>query len=389
MKMEVRMTDKRSSVSRWARKSWKWILLAALAGAVFFYVRLRPVKAALHTVQLGRVQREVMGTGTLEARVGATVSSKIAGRVASIAVDQNDRISKGQMLVVLDDAELQQQVAIAAATLEERKAGLDHAKADVVRAEAVLSQAGKDHERVESLVRNKVEPAAELDKARERLDVAQAELERAKVAVVEAKSRIVSAERTLEYHRARLGDTTIVSPFDGLVVARRHEPGEIVVPGTPILDIVATQEMWVSAWVDESAMSEVAPGQRTRAVFRSEPGTSCDGEVVRLARSVDRESREFIADVLVKKLPERWAVGQRAEVYILTAEKRDVVVIPTRMVVHRDGKPGAMVVERGRARWRELDVGLRGTGMVEVIKGLSPGQEIIATNAREGQRIAR
>jgi RND family efflux transporter MFP subunit len=381
--------DGRRGGIHWLRKSWKWLLLVVLVGGGVYYLRFRPVKVELHTVASGPVRREVMGTGTLEARVAVTVSPEIASRITSIGVDQGDPIDKGQVLVTLDDSDLRQQVAIAAAALEESKAGLERTHADVVRAEAVVTQARKDHERVADLTKRQVETQAELDRVRERLDIAQAELARARVAVVEAESRIVSAERNLEYHDARLTDTRIASPFDGLVVARRREPGDVVVPGTPILDIVDTGELWVSAWVDESATGEVRPGQPARVVFRSDPRVSLAGEVVRLAPSVDRESREFLVDVRIGKLPKRWAIGQRAEVFILTAEKPHVTSLPTRLVAHRDGRPGAMVVVGGRARWRELTPGLRGATAVEVLDGLLPGQEIVAPDVREGARIAR
>ena len=218
--------------------------------------------------------------------------------------------------------------------------------------------------------------------------MAQAELERSRIAVVEAQTRIVSAERTLQYHRARLEDTQIISPFDGLVTLRSREPGEVVVPGSPILDIVATDELWVSAWVDESSMSEVSSGQTARVIFRSEPELPLEGKVVRLGRSVDRESREFIVDVQVKQPSQNWAVGQRAEVYIRTARKDDVVTLPTSLVLHKNGRPGVLALEDGRARWRELSIGVRGTGTVEVVEGLAPGQKVIASKVREGQRIS-
>jgi multidrug resistance efflux pump len=383
------MTDGRSGRFRWLRKGFKWLALAVLVGGGVWYFRFRPVKVDLHTVATGRVRREVMGTGTLSARLAVTVGPEIAGRIASIGADQGDTIAAEQVLVTLEDTDLRQQVAIAAAALEESKSGLDRTRADVVRAEAVVTQALKEHERVKDLTERQVETQSELDRSRERLDIAQAELSRARVSVVEAQSRIVSAERTLEYHDAKLADTRIESPFDGLVLSRHREPGDVVVPGTPILDIVATKELWVSAWVDESALEDLRPGQKARVVFRSAPGVSFDGEVVRLAPGVDRESREFLVDVSVGKLPERWAIGQRAEVYVLAEEKTGVTAIPRRMVVHRDGRPGVMVVEKGRARWRELTVGLRGTTDVEVLAGLSPGQVIATSEVREGARISR
>lgn len=382
------MMEGRGTISRSIRWAATWIVAAAVVGAGVWFARFKPAVVERYTIQSQTVQREVMGTGTLEPRVQVTVSSKIAGRIASIAVDQNDAVSKGQVLVVLDDADLRQQVAIAEASLDEQGAGLDRAESDVARAEAVLHQAQKDHDRVESLVGSNVVSVADLDRAREARDVAQAERERARVVVIEARSRIVSAQRTLEYRRAMLGDTQILSPFDGLVVTRSGEPGEVVVPGTPILDVVETREMWVSTWVDESAMSEVAAGQSARVVFRSEPTAVLQGQVVRVARGVDRETREFVVDVLVRKLPTEWAVGQRAEVYILVAEHRDATAVPRRLIAHKGGRPGVMVVEDGRARWREVSVGLRGTEAVEVLEGLSPGETIVTPEVSEGQRIA-
>ena len=78
------------------------------------------------------------------------------------------------------------------------------------------------------------------------------------------------------------------------------------------MDVVGLKEMWVSAWVDESASGSLAVGQPVRIVFRSQPDKSYSGEVARLARQTDRETREFLVDIRVKELPRNWSVGQRA-----------------------------------------------------------------------------
>jgi len=75
-------------------------------------------------------------------------------------------------------------------------------------------------------------------------------------------------------------------------------------------------------------------------VFRSEPDKSYAGEVARLGRESDRETREFLVDVRVRELRQNWAVGQRAEVYIETGRQADVVLLPARLVVWRDGTAG-------------------------------------------------
>jgi HlyD family secretion protein len=128
-------------------------------------------------------------------------------------------------------------------------------------------------------------------------------------------------------------------------------------------------------------------------VFRSEPKRSYRGEVARLVREADRETREFEVDVRVLDLPKNWAVGQRAEVYIETARKSGVTVLPTPSVLWRDGKPGVFVRQEQRAAWRDLTLGLQGRDLVEVLAGVQPGDAVVVaangkTTGIEGRRIA-
>ena len=130
----------------------------------------------------------------------------------------------------------------------------------------------------------------DLDKATQQRDVAEAQLKRAQLAKIEIERQVVKAGETLRYYQERMSDTRITSPFDGLVIRRSREPGDIVVPGGEILKIIATGQMWVSAWVDETAMYALATGQPVRVVFRSDPDKSHSGTVTRMAPLADRKS---------------------------------------------------------------------------------------------------
>ena len=162
----------------------------------------------------------------------------------------------------------------------------------------------------------------------ERLDVTEAELRRARLAKIEAERQVAKAEESFRYYQERLADTRINAPFDGLIVRRDREPGDVVVPGVTILELISTEQLWVSAWVDETALGQLAPGQTARVVFRSDPAACYPGTIARLSPQTDREMREFVADVTLARLPGTWAVGQRAEVYIETGRRDDVVVVP-------------------------------------------------------------
>jgi HlyD family secretion protein len=307
-------------------------------------------------------------------------------------VDQGDQVQSGQLLVRLDDEELKQQVAIAEANREVAQSAIDRLKADKLRAMAVFDQARTSHARIESLIASNAISREDLDRAIEALSVAQADVSRAEAAITEGQQGLIAAEKTLEYHRAKLTDTEIKAPIDGLIIRRQREPGDVVVPGSPILPLVSTKELWISAWVDETEMAQLHVDQPARVAFRSEPDRTFSGKVVRLGREADRETREYVVDVQVLELPANWAVGQRADVYIETARKPDVAILPPSFIVWQDNEPGVFIDANGSAEWRPLVLGLRRRDMVEVVRGVEPGESVVMpmdgrASLRAGGRI--
>lgn len=386
------MSDKGNTYRRWAWRGLKAVAVIAAVGAAVYWVRFSPIQVRQHPVARGELRAEVMGTGTLEARVEASIGPKISGRVRTIAVDQGDEVSRGKVLVTLEDDELQQQVEIAQANLEAAQAAIDRLKSDEVRAAATLTQAKNERQRMEQLVAKNVVTQLESDKSVEALAVAEAGVARAKFAVVEGRKQLVAAEKTMQYHRARLADTQITAPFDGLIVRRQRDAGDVAVPGSPILTLISTEELWISAWVDETEMARLRVDQPARVVFRSEPDREFSGKVFRLGRETDRETREFVVDVQIVELPTNWAVGQRADVYIETERKSAVAILPPSSIVWQDTEPGVFVNANGAAEWRPLVLGLRRHDAVEVVRGVEPGESVVVpfderARLRTGRRI--
>jgi HlyD family secretion protein len=367
----------RGKVLRKGMQWGKYLLLAVVVAVIVYWIRFSPVPVLSHSVIRGAVTAEVMGTGTLEARVQMTVSSKIAGRISEMLVDQGDEVEEGQVLLRLDDSELKQQVEIARSALAAANASVERVEAEVVRAQAVLSQVQADHQRDRKLFTGRIISASDMEKSAQALAVAVADLDKFKASVMEAKKNLIMAQNTLDYHLARLGDTVIKAQIGGLIVRRDREPGDIVVPGSSIFMLISTKELWVSAWVDETEMSGLASGQNARVVFRSEPERPYPGKVMRLGREADRETRQFIVDVKPDLLPANWAVGQRAEVFIKTAHKADAVLLPSKAVIRDKERIGVLVEEGGRAAWRSIKIGLRGREEVEILEGLEAGETVI------------
>lgn len=380
---------------RWISFAVRLVLLAAVAGAALWWFKLAPVAVAGHTAAAGTVRAEVLGTGTLEARVSALVGPKIGGRIVAIAADQGDRVAAGDVLFQLEDRDLRQQVGIAEAEVAAAAATLERARASQRGVAAVLAQTRLAHARVAELIANEILAQQDLDKAFEAVAVAEAESAVANAAEIEARKRLDAAERTLDYQRARLADTTVEAPFDGLIVRRDREAGDVVAAGSSVLLLASTEEMWIAAWVDETELARLAVGQPARVVFRSEPAAAYAGTVARIGRETDRETRELVVEVRVDGLPANWAVGQRAEVYVEVARREAAIALPAGLVLVRDGRSGVVVDDAGRARWREITLGLRGRDTVEVTAGLAAGEIVVSPAApgaaplRDGRRLRR
>lgn len=376
--------------SRRIKTMFKVFSVLGVVAFTVYFLRFSPVEVNVFRAVRGTVVNEVMGTGTLEARVRAAVSPKISGLLTEVKVDQNDRVVKGQLLARLDDSNLRRQVELAEAELATAQAALPRLDAEIVAARASAVKARENFERIAALRKGNVIAQNELEQATESHDVAKAALSRIQAARLEAERNIDRAAAALRYAQAQWNDAELRAPFDALVVRRNRNPGDVVVPGGSILDVVSLEQLWISAWVDETAMARLAVGQPAEIVFRSQPEIQQPGRIARLGVETDRETREFLVDVDLLQLPANWAVGQRAEVYIRTGGRDDVLTIPLRLVIWRNGQSGVLVAQNGRARWRPIKLGLTGRTLVEVTEGLKENESVIgALPGRELPRDAR
>lgn len=360
------------------------LILAVIAGVVW-YIRSQPIQVVSHSVSTGPVVRSVMGTGTLEARIRTTISPKIQGRIAEVLVDQGAQVKAGQLLVRLDDEDLAQQVRMATAGISSAEATLGRFRAEIAQAKSTYSKTEADLGRTRKLVDAQSISQSEFDQTQEAFELAKSGLLRAEANLLEAEQQVTLNRETLKFQEARLADAKLLAPFDGLVIERERDAGAIVVPGSPILQLISLDELWVSAWVDETEMEQLKDHQPAKIVFRSQPTVAFDGVVARLGKQSDRETREFTVDVRALQLPKTWAIGQRAEVFIETARIDDGVWIPTSFLTKQNAEQGVFIDDGSIAKWQPLNLGLAGRDNVEVLDGLSIGETIIKPLAPNGK----
>ena len=365
------------ATGKWIKKGFKVLILLAILAVAIYWIKFSPVAVETYQVRRGPIVGEVMGTGTLDAKIKAIISSKISGRIEEVRVDQGDKVVAGQLLVRLDDEQLMQQVKIAQASVDTAQSGVGRAKSDLEFAIAVLAMAKKNYERHKILLPQNATSQAEFEKAVESLAVAKAEVKRAQAEITESLKKVVEADMTLAFRKSQLEDSQILAPFDGIILSRERDPGNVVVPGSEVLSLISTDILWIRAWVGETERARIKLGQSARVVFRSEPKRAYPGQVARLAVEVDEETREFIVDVYADELPANWAIGQRAEVYIETAKKNNALIIPAKFIKWQRGQSGAFTDNRGVAEWHPLELGLHCNGLAEIVRGLEEGDHIV------------
>lgn len=379
---------------RWIKRLGLLLVLIGIGAFIAYEQLWRPVPVIAGEVAIGDLQIEVAGTGLLDAHLSAVISTKIAGRVASIEVDQNDHVDADQIVCRLDDSDLLGQVEVGEAAVEVARAAIGRAQTEITRSRAVFELAQRDAERIQEASQSGAASVSELDTIVQQAKMAEADVARTEAVLVESQSQLAAAERTLDYYKAQLDETVIVSPFAGIVVRRDRDPGDVLVPGSSILRVIAPDELWLSAWVGETSIATLRPGQRARVEFRSEPTREYLGRVVRVGLEVDPESREFLVDIALEEIPPRWAIGQRAEAYIETDVLTDTIVVPGEYIVARDGRMGAYVLDGGRAQWRSCELGEQGRDLVQILSGLDPGERVVrpaderaSQSLRPGKRV--
>jgi HlyD family secretion protein len=249
-------------------------------------------------------------TGTIEA-IQVDVSAKIAGRIAERPVNEGDRVTSGQLLVRLDDAEQaaevrRQEAAVrtAQAALKDLQVGarreeLEDARAALQSAAATREWTEKDYRRAEGLFRQTLIAAQEVDRARQAYEVAQAQEKsaRQKLALLEAGSRpdqieaargqLGQARNALDLARTRLKEMALFSPIDGVVLRKNLEIGEMANPGVPILTLMKPSDIWLRAYVPEEEIGRIKLGDQALVAVDAYPARRFPGRITEIASEAE------------------------------------------------------------------------------------------------------
>ncbi|MCS7311613.1 MAG: efflux RND transporter periplasmic adaptor subunit [Acidobacteria bacterium] len=349
------------------------------------------VEVAPSTVQ--DLRQVVAASGKIRPWTEVSVSSQINGRVWRVAVQEGDRVQKGQVLVEIDPVPLRTQ-------LDRLQAALQAARQQVESARLTLEQVRRNWDRARELFGQGLLTKEALEKSQTEWEIRQREY-------AVAQERLRELEAQLESLRHDYEQVRVTSPIDGWVIGVYVEEGETVfvsiagIGGERPLVKVADLTRWkVRLEVDENDIVQVREGQSVRLTIDALPDREFWGRVTLVgyqplsettSQQLGQTVREnlFPVEVELRETLPEVRPGFTVHAEIVTAEKKQVLSIPIQALVHRvpgGDKPearwaadvaGVFVWEGGRVHFRPIQVGIMGEFDLEVRSGLQPGEQIV------------
>ncbi len=380
-------------------KRWRWPLLAVgalvLAWLVLGLAKPRGVAVQVAEVKRGDLVVPVQCDGTLEPPPGGELRSPESATVKDILVREGDRVSPGTILLTLSTPELSQKALDARAEALRLKAELEGARSELANAQREEKHWREVSEGDQRLLANGAitRVAAEADERALRQAEGTLAAARARLAGLEGKdSRLALAERAAGELEKRAGALTVRAASSGVVYGLPRRTGEAVAAGQVVASVVDPEHRRVRARVDQPDLPRIAPGQKMYLAFDGLPRERWEGKVSEVAPGLrdvgGREVGEVLGEVSDPKgkLPTNAAV----DVQIVTGEKSGTLVIPRAAVVRDGDRRFVYLLEDGRARRREVEVGLLGLNEVEVTAGLKEKDKVIlpgAATLSDGLRV--
>ncbi|MEM7050576.1 MAG: efflux RND transporter periplasmic adaptor subunit [Acidobacteriota bacterium] len=360
------------------------LLLLVLALAVaWWWLRPRAVEVtttALAVEGAGRPSAAVLdASGYVVARRRATVSSKITGKIVEVLVDEGLAVKQGQVLARLDPASPERRLRLAEAEVES-------ARSAVAETDVLLADARRTLARSRSLAEREIVSQSDLD-----ADIAAVDALEARLAL--GREQIAVAERRVAVDRQSLDDTVVRAPFDGIVVTKDAQPGEMISPvsagggftRTGICTLVDMSSLEIEVDVNEAFINRVRPAQPVRAILNAYPEWSIPASVITTVPTADRQRATVRVRIAFDELDPRILPEMGVKVAFLesAAEEPALAAEPTRRWLDRravrrvDGESVVFVVADGVARRRPVTLGSERSGRVDVLEGLEPAETVV------------
>jgi HlyD family secretion protein len=366
--------------------------MAAIAGTAFYFIQRTPTTSYVTAEAVrGPLVVRVSATGTLQPEDQVDVGAEISGRLDRVAVDFNDKVTKGQVLAVINTDQIRAQLAQA-------QAALGSAKAAVITSEATVKETRDKRDRAEGLYARMIVSAQDFQ-------TAEADYQRAVASVAKAKADVENANAQVQLHQTSLDKAAVRSPIDGIVLDRKVQQGQTVAAQfqTPVLFTLASDlsRMKLEVDIDEADIGQVREGQTATFTVDAFPQRRFDAKLTSV-RNAPKTTNGVVTYQGVLQVDNKAGLlrpGLTATVDILVAQADDTLLVPNGAL--RFTPPGGdalapplvpsnngelvgrvWVLENSKPVPRDLRIGRNDGRNTQVLSGeLAPGDPVIVDTA--------
>jgi len=377
------------------------VVILALAGTSSCVRKTEPTTttpmvqgAKIETVAQQSVDESYEAVGTVRAKISSVVSSKVMGNIVAMKVREGDAVHAGQILVEIDSREARILTQKSGAGLVETKGALDEVDRSIKAAESSRTAAVAGRQLAAStfrryqqlLARQSISPQ-EFEEVRARHEIAEAEAELAgrMLQSLEAKrrqvlARIDQAKADVAGSQVYSSFTRLAAPINGVVVSRQADIGYMAAPGAPLLTIESVTDYRLEAAVQESQINRIHLRDQVKVQIDALGQQELAGIVVEIVPASDPTSRSYLVKISISPAGGNQQIirsGLYGKARFLTGQIQ-AITIPRGAVVERGQLTSVYVVDQsGIARMRLVKTGKTYGDRVEVLSGLSEGEQIV------------
>ena len=369
------------------RRRWLWLAVIALVvAAAGGWYALQPRVVGVQTTPIVTTypsQRFVVlnSSGYVVAQRKAAISSKASGRLEWLGVAEGTRVKAGEIIARLDARDVSAQLDAALANVQVAKAALEQAEAENRDAAVSLK-------RTQDLVAKKFVTESALDQAKARAD-------RATAGVASGKAGLIAAEANAKNARVAVDYTEIRAPFDGIILSKSANVGDLVTPFSSAADskgaVVSMADMStleVEADVSESSLSKISVGQPAEVTLDALPDTRFRGTVSRMVPTVDRAKATVMTKVRFDAIDPRVLPEMSAKVSFLSQpvtpeEQKPLTAVNTDALTQRDGGAVVLVVRDGKALEVPVTPGTKIGDLTAIVGPVKTGEKAVLKPAPE------
>lgn len=392
-KLTIARDQKAFTGKKRGRKKW-WIIAALAVTAIGAFVALRGGGTA--QVESGVVASAypaqaitaLNATGRVTAQRKAAVSTKATGRLEFLGVLEGSVVKEGDILARIENKDV-------TATQDQARAGVRAARANLEQGLAEMRDAQSNLTRSEDLAKKNFISGATLDTAKARYDKARA-------AVASLNGAIGVAEANMRATAVSVEQTLIRAPFDGVVLTKNANVGDIITPFSSaadskgaVVNMADMSTLEVEADVSETSISKISVGQPVQIQLDAFPDLRMPGKVSRTVPTVDRSKATLLVKIEFVERDPRVLPDMSAKVSFLTralteTEKKPVTAVQAAAVAKRDGKDVVFLIEENIAKQTPVTVAGKIGDLVQV-SGVKPGDKVVLTpteKLKDGAAVA-